>query len=115
MAGSRRRSTRYPTDWAARFRFDPSAAWRDCRLIDVSWEGAALELDDVAGTEPLAGPMFVDIVPIAGGDESIHVHGVIRHGARTAMGRTLVGIEFERLEREDLKLLRMLVSLRAAV
>ena len=40
---------------------------------------------------------------------------MIRHGARTAMGRTLVGIEFRRLDREELKLLRMLVNLRAAV
>ena len=63
MTESRRRSTRYPADWAARFRFDPVAAWRSCRIIDVSWEGAALELDDVAEAEPLAGLLFVDIVP----------------------------------------------------
>ncbi len=115
MTESRRRSTRYPADWAARFRFDPIATWRNCRLIDVSWEGAALELDGVAEAEPLTGPMFVDIVSIAGDDQGFQVNGVIRHGARTAMGRTLVGIEFRRLDREQLKLLRMLVNLRAAV
>ena len=115
MTESRRRSTRYPADWAARFRFDSIAAWRSCRFIDVSWEGAALELHDVADAEPLTGPMFVDIVSVAGGDQSVELNGVIRHGARTAMGRTLVGIEFKRLSREELQLLRMLVSLRAAV
>ena len=114
MTESRRRSTRYPADWAARFRFDPVGPWRDCRLIDVSWEGAALALDDVAEAEPLAGLLFVDIVELVG-DETIHLHGVVRHGARTAMGRTLVGIEFRRLDREELRLLRTLVSVRAAV
>ena len=44
--------------------------------------------------------MFVDIVSIAGSDGGHPVDGMIRHGARTAMGRTLVGIEFRRLDRE---------------
>ena len=115
MTESRRRSIRTPVDWAARFRFDPNAAWRSCRLIDVSWEGVALALDDVDDAEPLAGPVFLDIVSPAGGDDGFRLDGVVRHGARTAMGRTLVGVEFRRLDREELRLLRTLVSVRAAV
>jgi len=115
MTDQRRRSRRYPTDWAARFRFDPQAEWRNCRLIDVSREGAAFELYGVDDDEPLEGPMFVDIKSVTGGDDGIFVSAVIRHRARTAIGRTIVGIEFHRLSMEELDLLRMLVSLRAAV
>ena len=115
MTDQRRRSLRYPADWAARFRFDPRAEWRNCRLIDVSWEGAALELHGVDDDEPLAGPMFVDIKSVTGSDDGIFVSAVIRHRARTAIGRTIVGIEFHRLSVEELQLLRLLVSLRAAV
>jgi hypothetical protein len=115
MTDPRRRSARYPTNWAARFRFEPNAAWRDCRLIDVSWEGAALELHGVGDDEPLAGPIWVDVTSVGGSDDGIVVDGTVRHRARTAMGRTLVGIEFRRLNVEELQLLRLLVTLRAAV
>lgn len=110
-----RRSHRHPTDWAARFRFDPTADWRNCRLIDVSWEGAALELYGVDADEPLLGPLFLDIKSVTGSDDGIAVSGMIRHRARTALDRTIVGIEFRRLEIEKLQLLQVLVSLRAAV
>jgi PilZ domain len=115
MTEQRRRSRRYPTDWAARFRFDAVAEWRNCRLIDVSWEGAAFELYGVDADESLVGPMFVDIKSVTGSDDGVAVSGMIRHRARTAMGRTIVGIEFRRLTVEELQLLRLLVTLRAAV
>jgi hypothetical protein len=115
MTDPRRRSARYPADWAARFRFDPNAEWRNCRLIDVSWEGAALELHGLAYEESLTGAMWVDVKSVSGSDDGIVVDGMVRHQARTAMGRTLVGIEFRRLRVEALQLLRLLVSLRAAV
>src|SRR5438128_6828926 len=110
MTEQRRRSRRYPADWAARFRFDPTSEWRSCRLIDVSWEGAALELYGVDEEEPLVGPMHVDIKSVTGSDDGILVRGTIRHRARTAIGRTIVGIEFRRLDVEELQLLRLLVS-----
>ena len=48
MTNDRRRSRRITADWAARFRFATDADWRPCRLIDVSWDGAALEDADPA-------------------------------------------------------------------
>ena len=81
----------------------------------MSWDGAALELDDVDDTEALVGSLFVDIASITGEGGGIRVDGTIRHRVRTALGRTLVGMEFRRLDREQLQLLRLLVSLRAAV
>jgi hypothetical protein len=115
MTEQRRRSRRYATDWAASFRFDPAAEWRKCRLIDVSWDGAALELYGVDDDEPLVGSMHVEIKSISGGDDGIFVRGFIRHRARTAIGRVIVGMEFRRLSAEEMQLLRLLVSLRAAV
>jgi c-di-GMP-binding flagellar brake protein YcgR len=115
MTDQRRRSPRYPTDWAATFRFDPRAEWRNCRFIDVSSDGAALELYGVGDEEVLEGPIFVDVKSVTGSDDGISVSAVIRHRARTTIGRTIVGIEFHRLSVEDLQLLRLLVSLRAAV
>jgi PilZ domain len=115
MTNQRRRSRRYPTDWAARFRFDAAAAWRTCRLIDVSWDGAALELYGVGDDEPLTGPMDVDITPVTGSDDGILLRGSIRHRARTAIGRVIVGIEFRRLSADEMQVLRLLVSVRAAV
>ena len=115
MTNDRRRSRRVAADWAARFRFSADADWRPCRLIDVSWDGAALQLTDVGGDEPLTGRMYVEIVSLAGSEPAITVNGMIRHGARTAMGRTLVGMEFLRLSKDELQLLRLLVSRRVAV
>ena len=115
MTNDRRRSRRITADWAARFRFAKNADWRPCRLIDVSWDGAALDLTDVDGDEPLTGRMYVEIVSLAGTEPGITVDGTIRHGARTAMGRTLVGLEFRRLTKDELKLLRIIVNQRVAV
>jgi hypothetical protein len=111
----RRRLPRSPGDWAARYRFDDRAAWRDCQVIDVSWDGAALDLQGVGGDEPLEGPFHLEITSVSGSDDRIPVRGVIRHRGRTALGRVLVGIEFQSLTAEQLALLQVLVSLRATV
>ena len=42
---SEQRSThRYETDWVARYRFGRRKRWQDCQIVDVSRNGAALEL-----------------------------------------------------------------------
>jgi hypothetical protein len=110
-----RRSPRYPADWAARYRLDARAAWRRCQLIDVSSDGAAIELHGVAHDEPLVGIFHLEIMSVTGSDDGIPVRGAIRHRSRTAMGRVLVGIEFEALTVEQLRMLELLVNLRAAV
>src|SRR3954469_4885031 len=115
MTEQRRRSRRYPTDWGAGFRFDAPAGWRPCRLIDFSWDGAALELYGVDDDEPLVGPIDVHVTPVTGSDDDILLRGSIRHRARTSIGRVIVGIELRRLSADEMQVLRLLVSLRAAV
>ena len=105
---------RHPADWAARYRLDVRTV-AECQLIDVSSDGAAIELHGVDDSEPLVGPFDLEIMSVTGSDDGIPVRGLIRHRSRTAMGRVLVGIEFGALTVEQLRLLRLLVSPRAAV
>jgi PilZ domain len=110
-----RRAPRRPADWAARYRLDAAAEWRDCRLIDVSWEGAAIELHGVDDDEPLVGVLDLEITSVTGRHHGMPVRGDVRHRSRTAMGRVLVGIEFQSLTSEQLRLLEILVRMGAAV
>jgi hypothetical protein len=115
MTDQRRRSRRHPADRTAKFRFELDAAWRRARFLDVSWEGAALELHDVGDDEPLDGVIYVEITPVLEDDTAVAVHGWIRHRARTALGRVLVGVEFRRLDASELRVLRQLADTRAGV
>jgi hypothetical protein len=115
MTDQRRRSRRYPTDWTVRFRFDLAAEWRRARFIDVSWEGAALELHGVRDDEPLDGVIHLELCSATEVGQTIAIHGWIRHRARTAMGRVLVGIELRRLDFDEMHVLRQLADRRAAV
>ncbi|MDQ1429998.1 MAG: hypothetical protein QOF40_600 [Actinomycetota bacterium] len=112
-----RRVPRHRTDRAARYRLDAEAEaeWRDCQVIDVSSDGAALELYGIVDDEPLQGVFHLEITSVSDGDDPVPVAGVLRHGRRTALGRVLVGIEFQGLTAEQLRLLELLVSLRASV
>jgi hypothetical protein len=110
-----RRNPRMAADWAARYRFEAGGAWRDCQVIDVSWDGAPVELHDLRDDERLAGPIDLEITSAIAADEGIPVGGVIRHGARTAMGRVLVGVEFESLTIEQHRRLQVLASFSADV
>ena len=110
-----RRVPRHPTDWAARFRLDVQAEWRECQVIDVSSDGAALELHGVGDDEPLDGRFHLELTSVNDGEDGVPVTGLIRHRTRTAMGRVIVGIEFQGLTAEQLRLLELLVSRRAEV
>jgi hypothetical protein len=107
-----RRLPRFPTDWPARFRFDTAAEWRTCRLTDISWEGASLDLEDIADGEPLAGQIHVEIKSVNGEDD-IDVPSQIRHSTRTGRRQARVGIKFEPLEEELYAVFNVLMSLRA--
>ena len=115
MTDQGRRSRRYATDRTARFRFDLAAEWRRARFIDVSWEGAALELHGVGDDEPLDGVIYLELAAANEVGHTISIHGWIRHRARVAMGRVLVGVELRRLDVDEMRVLRQLADRRAAV
>jgi hypothetical protein len=112
MKNGPRRLPRFPTDWAARFRFDQAAEWRTCRLTDISWEGALIDLDGIDDDEPLEGRIYVEIKSVTG-DEDIEVPSQIRHSTRTGRRHAKVGVMFEPLEEERYELYRVLMGLRA--
>jgi hypothetical protein len=109
-----RHDPRYPSDWAARFRFDITNEWRPCRLIDVSLDGAAIELYGLSPHDSLDRRIHVEVASISGEGEAIHILGDVRHKACTQDGRVVVGIRFLLPNREQRNLLRLLVSLRVA-
>jgi hypothetical protein len=112
MKNGPRRLPRFPTDWEARFRFDVAGEWRKCRLTNISWEGASLDLEDIRDDEPLDGRIYVQIRSVSGEDE-IDAPAQIRHSTRTGRKKAKVGIMFEPTEEERYDLYRVLMSLRA--
>jgi hypothetical protein len=108
-----RRSQRYPADWSARYRLDGDDPWRDCRIADVSLDGAALEVHDATLVEGLDGPIDLQIISITGGDVAFTVRGVIRRRWQSENGQVMVGLEFSVLRAEERNLLHLLVGLRA--
>lgn len=110
-----RRLQRDPVDRAARYRLGGGSAWRECQIIDVSWDGAAIELHGVDDDEPLVGPFDLEVMSATDDGVPVPVGGDIRHRTRTSLGRVIVGIEFRALTVEQLQLLELLVSVRAAV
>jgi acetamidase/formamidase len=109
-----RRSPRYAADWAARYRLDERDEWRVCRVVDVSLDGAALELVDVTFVEGLTGPIVVQVASISGDQIGVTLRAVIRRHEQLDNGRMLVGVEFSVLRDEERNLLRLLVGLRTS-
>jgi PilZ domain len=105
----RRRAARRPVDWAARYRLSKTAAWRPCRLIDISETGTAIEpLDLTAGEEPVG---WLDLELVSPEEELLRFHGEIRHMTRSAQGRVRLGIEFAGLSTLEESLMGLLSRL----
>lgn len=109
----RRRSQRYAAGWAAYYRLDPGDEWRECRVIDVSSDGAALELQGATQINGIVGPIEVQIASVTGERVGVSLRGVIRRHAEVAPRRIVAGIEFTVLRPEERNALHLLVGLRS--
>jgi hypothetical protein len=111
-----RNAHRYATDWVARYRFSRRKAWQDCQILDVSRDGAALELRGV-DPERVAGErrIHLQIQSVLGVGPGAPLLAEVRHCRQTAGGRVLVGVEFNDLPAEQFRLLGLLVGLRTGV
>jgi hypothetical protein len=107
----RRRSQRYSADWTAQYRLDGADPWRACRVTDVSFDGAALELLDVTTVEAVSGPIELRVSSVAGDSGGVLLRAVLRRTVRID-DRVLVGVEFSVLRAEERNLLHLLVGLR---
>jgi hypothetical protein len=101
--GQGRSSERWETSLPGRYRFvdDPNARWHDCRVVNLSFTGAAL---DVFG--PVPGPdqkIMVELLP----DGAMGVHlfgkvnvvGEVRHNshAQGVPWRSRIGLQFAQI------------------
>jgi hypothetical protein len=111
----RRSSPRHHADWAATYRFDPRVPWRHCRVIDVSLDGAAIELYGTDDDEPLTGGLYVQVGSVVEDEQGIVIRTMARRQVRMASGRVIVGVEFGTLHPDERQLLQLLVSLRSFV
>jgi hypothetical protein len=111
MTVDRRRSERHSAGWAAEFRLDERDPWRRCRVIDVSFEGAAVELSDVTVTEGVDGPLQLRISSAVDQEHGILLRTVVRRIVELE-GRVIAGVEFSVLRSEERSLLHLLVGLR---
>ena len=110
---NQRRHPRHAADWVARYRFDRRQSWQDCRVLDVSQSGAALELQGL-GTHRFVSEsaLYLQIESVLGVPNGTPVRADIRHRGRTSGGRTFVGVEFRDLPAEYFRLLGLLAGLR---
>jgi hypothetical protein len=103
---NRRRSIRQPQGWVARYLVDDREDWYQCRVVDVSLGGAALEL---FGPAPLQdGGMLVELQPAGEYRIGLQLHGQMRDLTDGGDRGIRVGIDWAVLsntEREQLALL----------
>ena len=111
MGIERRRMPRYPVTTRATYRLDGLAAWRDCRLIDLSEQGTAVELFGLDVDDWPTGAIEVRL-PVLGAE--IALTGEIRN-ARSFEGRMRVGIEFVDLSNEDRQMVSLLIGFEATI
>jgi PilZ domain len=110
----RRGSRRYPTDWLAQYRYDPSSDWRPCRVVNVSRTGAEVELGEPLVHEPVTGLFFLQVRSVAGDEVGVTIRAHLRRRVRTEDGRAVAGIEFQPLDDHEASLFHLLIGLRTS-
>jgi hypothetical protein len=101
--------------WCARYRIGAEPAWSECRLLDISLDGAVVELaGDLADGLSAELPFFLQIDSIADDQVGVTMPAAIRSLERGASGGPTAEIEFS-ARREERMLLHLLVRLRALV
>jgi hypothetical protein len=112
-SAERRRSPRSRADWPARLHIDANDEWRECRVIDISVDGAALSLFGATLIEGLEGPIHLAIRSVVGEEAGTTIPAIIRRRLQLPGRRVVVGVEFAVLRPEERDLLQLLVGLRA--
>ena len=105
MSELRRLLPRQLTDWRGKCLFEDEydQHWRDCRVLDVSSAGAAVELLDMKPGEVVGSRMLL----------AVHLRGELRHTQGTDTGRFRAGIQFVDLSESERRYLESLEELQA--
>jgi len=108
----RRAFPRYeaPPTWAARYLEQGSSdlGWRDCRVLDISRGGAALE---IAPHDTVEGIVALELYAFGDTRRNIAVSGEVRHSTRLPSGAKKVGLEFTGISESEEQLLALLLRL----
>jgi hypothetical protein len=108
----RRRSPRYPTDLSVRYRISSDAPWRNCHILDVSDDGATIQLQDIEPGESFGSRIDLEISSRPQDAIGVVLTAQIRRRSRQPDG-LLIGVEFTSTGSDRVNLLRLLVGLRS--
>jgi hypothetical protein len=105
MGELRRLLPRQLTDWRGKCLFEDEyiPRWRDCRVLDVSSAGAAVELLEMSPGDVMGTRMLL----------AVHLRGELRHTQGTDAGRIRAGIQFVDLSESERLYLESLEELQA--
>ena len=104
----RRRWQRHPSSLPVEYRFSREARWRTCRIIDVSEQGATVELQDLARGESFGERIDLEISSVPQDGVGVVLRARIRRRSRQPDG-LVIGVEF--MPTDCVNLLRLLAEL----
>ena len=112
-SADRRRTPRHPAGWTGRYLVEQRQdGWYDCRMVDVSLGGAALEL---FGPAPLFGAgLRIEIPEIGPAFAGVQLRGSLRNLRPSALTGIRTGIEWGPLTRAERELVVSLMQQQAA-
>jgi hypothetical protein len=110
----RRRTARQVAGWSGQYALAGSAAdgWCACRVLDVSFDGARLEL--LAVPARVGQRLLVELQVTGPNVVASPLRAIVRHTASGLEGGQVVGIEFSDVDDAALALLRLLISVQSA-
>jgi len=100
----------------ATYRFDWLADWRACRVIDVCFDFAVIELFGIDGdNDEIIGSLHLRVQPPVGPEGDVTIRTSVSGRVRLANGRVIVGVGFRALAPAERRLLKLQVPLRSFV
>ena len=96
----------------ATYRFDWQAAWRPCRMFDMCFDFAVVELFG-ADEDELIGSLHLTVAPGIARDGDMTIRTNVSGRVRLENGRVIVGVGFRALAPDERRLLQLQVPLRS--
>jgi hypothetical protein len=105
-----RRSPRHRAEPGALYRYDATGSWRACRMVDVAFDLAAIELYESDIEDPAPGRFYLLVRSGSGVAAAATVRAVLRRHVRRDNGQLYAVIEFGALQPAQRNQLRSLVT-----
>jgi hypothetical protein len=105
---------RHHENRSANYRFDWQAAWRPCRMIDVCFDFAVVELFG-ADDDELIGSLHLRVLPLIDREGDMTIRTNVSGRVRLANGRVIVGVGFRALVPDERRLLQLQVPHRSFI